>query len=717
MLLRRIIYGLLASLLSLALVAGLSNWLFPLPNLYPNGSSMVITSRDGNVLRSFANQAGVHRHRVELDNIDKFYLNTLLTYEDRWFYYHPGVNPLSLVRALWQWGKNGRVISGGSTITMQVARLIDPHSRSVLGKLKQIGRALQLEWYYSKSDILTLYSNLAPFGGNIEGVEAASLRYFNKSARNLTKNEAALLVVLPQRPSLNRPDRYPQRAKEMRNKVLTRISQNNLLSDVEYKLLIKEPVKVHRNVTPLLAPLLSRQLQSANPTQAVLTTTIDYELQHKVTNLMSGLKHGLPRKTSSAVIIVDNQSAEVIAYQGSVDFSDQQRFSHVDMVQAIRSPGSTLKPFIYGMALDKGIIHSESLLSDIPSSFSGYKPRNLSGDFIGAVSASNALKLSLNVPAIQVLNRLTPEVFDQQLSQAGVSLIHEKANLSIGLGGTGTNLMTLASLYRSLANHGKVNELKLVRSQEKSDDKSVLSDASSWIIFETLSDLSAPDRVVPTSRRKIAWKTGTSYGYRDFWSVGVSPDYTVAVWVGRPDASPLVGYLGATQAAPIMFDMFDLLPRDTRKLEKPNKVVTSLICWPSGRSYISGPNSRCLRKKQSLTIDNLVPPTMQTNGDFVVGDRWPTQLNIWQKKNLVPEIKAQEEKIVITSIRSGQHYYKAQLERLPLTANSDSNEVRWFVNHKPYRKRNLILAQYNNEVKISACLGTVCDQKIIYVHE
>ncbi|MFC1235998.1 penicillin-binding protein 1C [Vibrio sp. F74] len=714
---RQLYRGLIIGLVLFTGMVGLLNHLYPLPELYPNGHSTVVTSRHGEVLRSFANREGIHSYQVSSDHVDGFYLDALLNYEDRWFYYHPGVNPLSLIRATWQWIDNGYVVSGGSTITMQVARLIDPHSRSILGKIKQVWRAFQIEWRYNKEEILNYYLNLAPFGGNIQGVEAASLRYFNKSARKLTKNEAALLVVLPQRPSLNRPDRYAERAKAMRNKVLARLTKNGLISQEEFQLLAKESVKVKEDVLPLLAPLLSRKLQRENPRSTVITTTIDYELQQKVTKLMSRLKYSLPRKTSSAVVIVNNKNAEVLAYQGSVDFTDQQRFAHVDMVQAIRSPGSTLKPFIYGLALDLGIIHSESLLSDIPSSFSGYKPNNLSGEFIGAVSVSNALKLSLNVPAIQVFNRVTPEVFDERLAQAGVHLQHKKANLSVGLGGTGTNLMVLASLYRSLANHGLVNDLRLMKDQPLNNAKPLLSDASSWIIFDTLSDLSAPDRVVPSARRKIAWKTGTSYGYRDFWSVGVSSDYTVAVWVGRPDASPLVGYLGATQAAPIMFDVFDLLPRDISKIKQPALVSKVLTCWPSGRSYASNLNGPCLRKTQSLTINRLTPPSMQTNGSFVIGDRWPEALNTWQKKHSILVDSAQQAKIAITSLRTGQHYYQSQLESLPLTVNSERKEVRWFVNHQPYFKKKLVLAEYKNEVKISACVKMICDQKIIHVHE
>ncbi|WP_311567474.1 transglycosylase domain-containing protein [Photobacterium arenosum] len=345
------------------------NSLWPLPPLYPDGPATVVVSRDGEILRSFGDRQGVHRYNVTLADVDPFYIQALLNYEDRWFYWHPGVNPVSVVRAAWQWASNGYVVSGGSTLTMQVARLIDPHARSITGKLKQLWRALQLEWYYSKDEILTFYLNLAPFGGNIAGVEAASRRYFNTTAGHLTKNEAALLVVLPQKPSLYRPDRYPDTAQSMRNKVLDRLHGSGLLSDKATQHLKQEAVELRRSHNTTLAPLLSRMLREQYPDRHIIQTTLDGVIQQRVARLLTKVKRQLPAHSSAAVLVVDNQTANVLAYQGSVDFQDNSRFAHVDMIQAVRSPGSTLKPFIYGMAIDRGVIHTESLLSDIPTRF------------------------------------------------------------------------------------------------------------------------------------------------------------------------------------------------------------------------------------------------------------------------------------------------------------------------------------------------------------
>ncbi len=696
----------------------LINHIAPLPEIYPDGPSTVVVARDGELLRSFGDKQGVHRYLITPEQVDDFYLQLLLHYEDRWFYSHPGVNPFSLLRAAFQWLYNGKIISGGSTLTMQVARQIDPHSRSITGKLRQMWRALQLEWYFSKQEILTMYLNLAPYGGNIEGIEAAARRYFNKSADEINNNEAALLVVLPQKPSLYRPDRYPDTAKAMRNKVLWRGVDGGLLSSEEANLLSQETVYLSATNKPTLAPLLSRQLKQQYPDNHIIETTLDFDIQSRLARLLSHYKAGLPHKTSAAILVVDNRNGEVLGYQASVDFYDSSRFSHVNMIRARRSPGSTLKPFIYGMAFDKGIIHSESLLSDIPTSFHGYKPRNLNGRYSGAVSVSRALKKSLNVPLIQVLNRVKVSEFDRRLSEAGIELKHREPNLSIGLGGTGTTLWDLAKMYRSLANRGKVGELTLIkRDYPEPQPKTLLSPQSSWMIFKTLSALSAPDRVIPEVRRQIAWKTGTSYGYRDFWSLGVSADYTVAVWVGRPDSSPLIGFLGATKAAPLMFDVFDLLPRDQNSIEQPDGVETTLICWPGGRAAEFTKHDNCELKKHAFTLQGMTPPTMQSHGDFVTEDRWPDLLHNWQKRNRIST--AQTDKVThieIVSLRTGQHYFRSQLDFIPLTVSTDSIAVEWYINHKPYEQPELMLSQYLGETVITACLAAQCDQKTIFIH-
>ncbi|MGF1688851.1 penicillin-binding protein 1C [Photobacterium japonica] len=744
--------GTLATVCAITLLMAVLNVCYPLPPIYPHGPATVVVSRDGQILRAFADKQGVRRYTITTEAVTPFYLTALLDYEDRWFYAHPGINPLAIVRAAGQWLYHGRVISGGSTLTMQVARLIDPHQRSISGKMKQAFRALQLEWTYSKDEILAFYLNLAPFGGNLQGVEAASQRYFGKSAKALTQSEAALLVVLPQKPSYNRPDRYPERAKAMRNKVLHRLAQSGILDARSLHFLTNEPLGLRLHKRPILAPLLSRHLKQASPQADVIHTTINHSIQQRIQRLLALLSHQLPIKSSAAIVVVDNQRAEIIAYQGTADFTDPTRFSHVDMPRAIRSPGSTLKPFIYGMGLDNGLIHSASLLSDIPSVFQGYKPRNLNGRFQGAISMDEALKQSLNIPLIQVFHALTPQAFDAGMAKAGIAFHHDAANLSVGLGGTGTDLLSLVTLYRSLAMEGHVTPLQVQTASPRrlsapfvtshlesrraqsgtapsEPDSRVLSPASSWIIYQTLSEITAPDRVVPTIRRKIAWKTGTSYGYRDFWSIGVSPDYTVGVWIGRPDASPVIGYLGATQAAPLMFDTFDQLPRDQRTVRRPRDVVKQTICWPGGKAKAATPHGQCAIQKEAYTVRGITPPTLQTDGQFMRSGMntsgwasadsivWPTQLANWQHlKGIRAAGGATPQAVEIQHIKSGQHYFTDQLAELPLVANTDAKDVVWYVNHHPYSADALTLADYSGPVTISACLHAQCDVKTIMVH-
>ncbi len=692
------------------------NQLSPLAPFVKLDRGAVITSSKGDVLRSFADQKGIHRYPVTIAQVSPFYLQTLLAYEDQYFYSHPGFNPFSYARALMQWAVNGRVISGGSTITMQVARLIDPHRRTVLGKFKQLFRAIQLELSYSKDEILTLYLNRAPFGSNIEGVEAAAQFYLQKSAIDMNSAEAVLMVIMPQRPTRYRPDLHPHQAKQARNKVLTRIEDMGLISADEATKLRKHSVSSKRYQRENVASLYARNIKNKQSQQSLTRTYIDYELQLKLKQLFFSLKGRLPNKASAAAIIVDNRSHQIIAYQGSIDFNDQQRFSHVDMALAVRSPGSTLKPFIYGLALDQRLIHSESLLSDVPTSFDGYKPANLNGRYSGAVTVKDALQQSLNVPAIQVLNALSATYFDQQLQSANIKLQHQTANLAIGLGGTGSSLKQLVQLYSSLANDGVVFSLLEHEGDPVATKNRLLSKASSWIIYDLLSDHSPPDRAVANFRRKIGWKTGTSYGYRDSWSVGVSADYTVGVWVGRPDGTPIVGMLGATLAAPVMFDLFDILPNDKIKLEQPKTVVEQSICWPGGMSVAMTPKRECHSvKTTALTILGYAPPTLQSNGELVLEHQRPVALSHWLSRRSQSELTSSTEAVKIIKPSSGQHLFSEQVSRIAIKANSPKG-VEWYVNQRLFTESWLELDDYLGKIDISACRQQRCDSIQIFSH-
>ncbi|PAV46771.1 penicillin-binding protein 1C, partial [Pseudomonas sp. HAR-UPW-AIA-41] len=452
---------LLAPLVGLALL-WLADGLFPLP-LPRADEARVVLAEDGTPLWRFADAEGVWRYPVTPQEVSPLYLEALLTYEDRWFYRHPGVNPLALGRALWQNLSGGEVVSGGSTLSMQVARLLDPHARSVPGKLRQLWRTLQLEWHLSKDEILTLYLNRAPFGGTLQGVAAASWAYLGKSPAQLTPSEAALLAVLPQAPSRLRPDRHPQAAQRARDKVLRRLQQFGVWAPTRVSEALQEPVLLAPRQEPRLAPLLARRLNTPD-SPALIRTTLDASLQRRLEDLLLGWRARLPEHTSAAVLVVEAQSMAVRAYLGSVDIGDDKRFGHVDMIQSVRSPGSTLKPFLYGMTLDAGLIHSESLLQDVPRRYGDYRPGNFSAGFTGPVSASEALATSLNLPAVQLLEAYGPKRFAGELHGAGLPLqlpAGAQPNLALILGGAGVRLEQLLGAYAALGREGKAARIRL----------------------------------------------------------------------------------------------------------------------------------------------------------------------------------------------------------------------------------------------------------------
>ena len=582
-----------------------------LNRLYPislNSSShqfaKIITAKNGTPLRIFADDNGVWRYPVTLKHVSPLYIQALIHYEDRWFWQHFCVNPLAIARAFIQNMSHRKVISGGSTLTMQVARLLSPHSKTIHGKIKQIFIALQLEFYYSKTQILEYYLNHAPFGGTLEGVQAASYSYLGKSVKELTHAEAALLAVLPQAPSRYRPDRHPQQAISARDKVLQRLAQQNVWDRLTIQQALTEPLIVQANRTPMIAPLLARRLKKHMANKQTLTTTIDIDLQLGTEALVKHYVAQLPAKTSAAVLIVDNKTLGVNAYIGSADFLDSDRFGHFHMVSALRSPGSTLKPFLYGIAIDEGLIHSESLLTDAPLSFDHYQPQNFSRGFAGPVSMSQALQRSLNIPAVQVLSHLSAEKFVSHLKNAGLTLQFNRAaksNLSIILGGIGSNLETLVGAYTALANQGLSGKLRFLANAPL-NQRYLLSAGAAWVINNTLSQ---QDK----THYPLAWKTGTSYGHRDFWSIGVTPRYTIGVWIGRPDGTPLSGHYGSNTASPLLFSIADSLVHSSY-LKQPDSVIKKDICWPLGNLKTDTNPTLCHQTRMAWIVDDNVPLTL-----------------------------------------------------------------------------------------------------------
>ncbi len=611
-------WGTVALLLSL-LVLDLA---VPPPLPKARDTSTLVVARDGTPLRAFADAEGVWRHPADPAAVSPLYLQALLTYEDRWFHRHPGINPVSLLRAAAQWVRGGRIVSGGSTLTMQVARILAPpsagHTRSLPGKVRQMLRALQLEARLSKREILTLYLERAPFGGTIEGVEAASWAYLGKSAARLSHAEAALLAVLPQAPSRLRPDRHPERAQAARDKLLERMVDQKvwpraLVDDARI-----EPVVSRALRQPLHAALLAQRLRDGDPRSARIASTIDPGLQRMLEERVAAYFSNLPERTSAALLVVDNATLQARAYVGSVAFGDRARLGHVDMVRAWRSPGSTLKPFLYGMALDDGLIHSESLLVDAPQAFGGYRPGNFDAAFNGPVAASTALRLSLNVPAVDLLDRVGPARFAARLENAGIRLRFPRGaapNLSLILGGTGATLEDLVGAHAALRRGGIAGR---VRNTEDAPliERRLMSPGAAWIVGEILASNPRPGERADTfdtgGRPRVAWKTGTSYGFRDAWALGATGRYTIGVWVGRPDGTPLPGQYGAITALPLLFEVVDTLPRargDGNPLPPPHNVRREDICWPLGTSAAAQPAALCQRRRQAWVLDDAVPPT------------------------------------------------------------------------------------------------------------
>lgn len=593
----------------------LADRLDPLPEVQAQGAQVVL-ARDGQPLWRFADAHGVWRYPVSLTEVSPLYLQALLAYEDRWFYRHPGVNPLALLRAAWLNLRHGRIVSGGSTLSMQVARIVEPHSRTWQGKLRQLWRTLQLEWHYSKDEILEIYLNRAPFGGTLEGVAAASWAYLAKPPDQLSHAEAALLAVLPQAPSRLRPDRHPQRAQAARDKLLRRLQQRGTWSGVLIDEALAESIWLSPRREPALAPLLARRLRQGGAQRIV--TTVDFDLQQRLENLLAHWKQRLAPQVSAAILVVDSATLEVRAYLGSADLHDDQRAGHVDMIRAVRSPGSTLKPFLYALALEDGLIHSGSLLQDVPRHHARYQPGNFARGFSGPVSASQALLNSLNLPAVQLLEHYGSQRFDARLQQAGIRLQYPGngvPNLSLILGGTGTRLEDLVSAYAALGRNGSTAPLRY-QPQAPLRPRPLLAPGAAWITQRILSGQTQPDISGRLRRQGFAWKTGTSHGHRDALALGVGNGHVIGVWVGRPDGTPVPGQFGQVSATPLLLQVYDILAQRSAQpgnLPQPASVGVAAICWPGGQPLPAG-DPNCRRQRIVWTLDGIVPPTLNLAG-------------------------------------------------------------------------------------------------------
>ncbi len=576
----------IASALAIALLATTAlalDRIFP-PNLarYQERSTEIVDA-NSRLLRAFTTTDGMWRLKTTADDVDPVYLALLEAYEDSRFALHPGVDPLSVVRATGQLITHGRIVSGASTITMQAARLLEPRPRTFVNKVIEAARAVQLEWRYSKREVMAIYLTLTPMGGNLEGVRAASLAYFGKEPKQLSAAEAALLVAIPQSPTRRRPERSPAAAQAGRDRVLVRALEDGVIDRALYDMAIGRPVPTQRLAMPMNAPHLATWLAGQSPGAApgaVVPTTIRFQLQSALNQLVTDERGQMDDKAQVAMVVIDNRTGGVVAWLGGGDFFG--RAGQVDLVRAHRSPGSALKPMIYAMAFDDRTLHPESLVEDVPLRFKDWLPRNFDREHQGAVTVRRALQQSLNVPAVLALEKVGPARFLSTLRTAGATPIlppgDPGTSLGMALGSATITPLEMAGLYSGLANGGRFAPPQVRRDRPRPEPVRLLGETAAWYVSDILADAPLPEGFaslpVAMRDRRIAYKTGTSAGFRDAWAAGYSANWTVVVWVGHADGTPRPGQLGRLAALPLMFKAFGRLPgEDNRAPPAPADVM------------------------------------------------------------------------------------------------------------------------------------------------
>ena len=535
--------------------------------------SQEVTDRHGALLRAYTVADGRWRLAADLGQVDPFFVQLLLSYEDRRFYTHPGVDPDALLRAAWDALIHGHITSGASTLTMQVARLLeDSGTGRIEGKLRQIRVALALDRRLSKDQILNLYLLLAPYGGNVEGIRAASLAYFGKEPHRLTPAEAALLVAIPQSPESRRPDRAPEAARNARARVLARALGDHLIDADQSAAAQTEAVPTARRPFPAYAPHLADRALTETPGPRH-QTTLDRALQQSLERLAADTVAGQGARMQVAIVVADHQTGQVLASVGSAAYKADQRQGFVDMTRALRSPGSTLKPLVYGLAFDEGLAHPETLIDDQPTDFNGYRPQNFDRQFRGTIRVREALQESLNIPVVALTEALGPAKLLQAMDRAQMrfKLPVGQPGLAVALGGIGVTLEDMVQLYAAIARGGVTVPLTHTFGVDGADGQRVLTRGSAWQIGDILAGL-APPPAAPQNR--LAYKTGTSYGHRDAWAIGFDGQNVIGVWMGRPDGTPVPGAFGADLAAPVLFQAFARLkPTLTAQPPAPPQVL------------------------------------------------------------------------------------------------------------------------------------------------
>lgn len=687
--------------------------------------SQLVYDAKGDLAHAYLSSDDKWRMNISLDEISPVLVKTIVYKEDRWFNYHPGVNVFSVLRAVWQNIRRGERVSGASTITMQVVRMLEPRNRTHFNKLIEMFRAFQLELHCSKTEILQLYLNLLPYGGNIEGVKAASFLYFGQPPQALSPAQIVTLVVIPNNPNYLRIASGNNRIIAERNKWIRQLTDSKIFTPEESADALIEPLQFERYDAPRRIPHFARYLSKKSSYANRIQTFINPELQANVENIVSTEINRYRNLgiTNCAVIVINNTTHKLESWVGSAGFNEAMFQGQVDGVVSLRSPGSALKPFLFAQAIDEGLITPHTIVSDIPANFGGFRPQNYDETFRGLLPAGEALALSLNIPSVDLLNKISVPRFTDKLSKGGLKWIganRKKLGLSVVLGGCGVTLLELTQFYTTFANKGLLYPVRMDASDMEQNPDTLFSEASSWMITEILTGLKRPD--LPTNFEnsmnmpKIAWKTGTSYGRRDAWSIGYNPDYTVGVWVGNFDGKGIPELAGSDFAAPILFKVFNyLIQHKTSSWYKmPQSVDFRIVCSESGLPpshfcsnlstdyYIPGisPNKKCTHlvevhtdPDETVSYCRSCLPETGYKTDYY--PNLPAEvITYFQEKNIpyrkIPAHNPSCSRImkdqnpVITSLLDGKEYilYKNASTQLQLSCSvsPDVNKVYWYVN-------------------------------------
>jgi len=593
-------------ILGLILLFFILNWIFPLPGKIEY--STIITDDKGEVVNAFLTKDQKWRMKTELDEISPLLQKTIVAKEDRHFYSHPGVNPFAVIRASFSNIFHMRRMSGASTITMQVAKMLEPGKRNIWSKMREMFRAFQLELKYSKKEILQMYLNLVPYGGNIEGVKAASLLYFKKNPDHLSLAEITALSIIPNKPGVMIPGRNNDFIVKERNRWLEKFAERKVFTKKEIEDALAEPLTATRGTVPHYIPHLSYKLKKQGGD--IIKTNINMNTQLKTEKLVEDYvrTQRLKNIKNAAVVIIDNKTHKVITYVGSSDFYDTTDGGQVNGADAVRQPGSTLKPLMYAMCFDEGLLTPKTVITDVSVNYAGYAPENYDEKFNGYVNIEYALEHSLNIPAVKSLRLLGHQKMIQKLSNCNFKQIQKdrrKLGLSLILGGCGTTLEELTGLFSAFANDGIYFAPSFIQSDSIYNKVNVISPAANFMINEILSKVNRPDfplNWTATERMpKIAWKTGTSYGRKDAWSIGYNKNYTVGIWTGNFSGVGVADLSGANIATPLLFKIFNTIDYDSDEewFTQPRDCDIRQVCSETGLI----PSEHCT----SLTSDYFIP--------------------------------------------------------------------------------------------------------------